>query len=144
MVLLINLNFQRADKGMVIFLFTFAMDSLMANRLNILWNFISHYKYFLVIVVCTLLIGVVGEDSVLKRVRLELQIEDLKDEIRKYEKQHEADSKQLQEIRSNPKAIERIARERYFMKADDEDIFVLSSDEQPADENQGSLAGNRK
>lgn len=144
MVLLINLNFQRADKGMVIFLFTFAMDSLMANRLNILWNFISHYKYFLVIVVCTLLIGVVGEDSVLKRVRLELQIEDLKDEIRKYEKQHEADSKQLQEIRSNPKAIERIARERYFMKADDEDIFVLSSDELPVDENQESLAGNRK
>ncbi len=144
MVLLINLNFQRADKGMAIFLFTFAMDSLMANRLNILWNFISHYKYFLVIVVCTLLIGVVGEDSVLKRVRLELQIEDLKDEIRKYEKQHEADSKQLQEIRSNPKAIERIARERYFMKADDEDIFVLSSDELPVDENQESLAGNRK
>lgn len=144
MVLLINLNFQRADKGMAIFLFTFAMDSLMANRLNILWNFISHYKYFLVIMVCTLLIGVVGEDSVLKRVRLELQIEDLKDEIRKYEKQHEADSKQLQEIRSNPKAIERIARERYFMKADDEDIFVLSSDELPVDENQESLAGNRK
>lgn len=144
MVLLINLNFQRADKRMAIFLFTFAMDSLMANRLNILWNFISHYKYFLVIVVCTLLIGVVGEDSVLKRVRLELQIEDLKDEIRKYEKQHEADSKQLQEIRSNPKAIERIARERYFMKADDEDIFVLSSDELPVDENQESLAGNRK
>ena len=144
MVLLINLNFHRADKGMAIFLFTFAMDSLMANRLNILWNFISHYKYFLVIVVCTLLIGVVGEDSVLKHVRLELQIEDLKDEIRKYEKQHEADSKQLQEIRSNPKAIERIARERYFMKADDEDIFVLSSDELPVDENQESLAGNRK
>ena len=25
--------------------------------------------------------------------------------------------------------MERIARERYFMKADDEDIFVLSDDE---------------
>lgn len=108
----------------------------MANKLNILWNFILHYKYFLVIVVCTLLIGVVGEDSVLKRVRLELQIEDLKNEIKKYEDQHAADSKQLQEIRRSPKAIERIARERYFMKADDEDIFVLSSDEKPVDENQ--------
>ena len=108
----------------------------MANKLNILWNFISHYKYFLVIVVCTLLIGVVGEDSVLKRVRLELQIEDLKKEIKKYEDQHTADSKQLQEIRRSPKAIERIARERYFMKADDEDIFVLSSDEKPIDEKQ--------
>ena len=30
---------------------------------------------------------------------------------------------------SNPKAIEKIARERYFMKADDEDIFVLSDDQ---------------
>jgi cell division protein FtsB len=30
---------------------------------------------------------------------------------------------------SNPKAIKKIARERYFMKADDEDIFVLSDDE---------------
>lgn len=108
----------------------------MANKLNILWNFILHYKYFLVIMVCTLLIGVVGEDSVLKRVRLELQIEDLKKEIKKYEDQHAADSKQLQEIRRSPKAIERIARERYFMKADDEDIFVLSSDEKPVDENQ--------
>ena len=27
-----------------------------------------------------------------------------------------------------PKAMEKIARERYFMKADDEDIFVLSDD----------------
>ena len=26
------------------------------------------------------------------------------------------------------RAYERIARERYFMKADDEDIFVLSTD----------------
>ena len=31
-------------------------------------------------------------------------------------------------LESNPKAIEKIARERYFMKADDEDIFVLSDD----------------
>ena len=29
---------------------------------------------------------------------------------------------------SDPKAIEKIARERYFMKTDDEDIFVLSDD----------------
>ena len=29
----------------------------------------------------------------------------------------------------DPKAMEKIARERYFMKADDEDIYVLSDDE---------------
>ena len=31
--------------------------------------------------------------------------------------------------KNDPKAMEKIARERYFMKADDEDIFVLSDDE---------------
>ena len=36
---------------------------------------------------------------------------------------------QIRKLDSDPKAIEKIARERYFMKADDEDIFVLSDDE---------------
>jgi putative septum formation initiator-related protein len=36
-------------------------------------------------------------------------------------------------LKRDPKAVARIARERYFMKADNEDIFVLSDDEQPAD-----------
>jgi cell division protein FtsB len=30
---------------------------------------------------------------------------------------------------SDPKAIEKIARERYFMKEDNEDIFVFSDDQ---------------
>ena len=34
----------------------------------------------------------------------------------------------IRELDRNPKAMEKIARERYFMKADDEDIFVLSDD----------------
>ena len=52
----------------------------------------------------------------------------VKEEISKYEAQHEADSRRLRELKRNPKAIEKIARERYFMKADDEDIYVLSGD----------------
>ena len=36
---------------------------------------------------------------------------------------------QIRELNRNPKAMEKIARERYYMKADDEDIFVLSDDD---------------
>jgi hypothetical protein len=32
----------------------------------------------------------------------------------------------------NPKTMERIARERYYMKEADEDIFVLSDDDREA------------
>ena len=35
----------------------------------------------------------------------------------------------IRELDKDPKAMEKIARERYFMKADDEDIFVLSDDQ---------------
>ena len=41
------------------------------------------------------------------------------------------DQEKIRTLDSNPKAIEKIARERYFMKADDEDVFVLSDDEKP-------------
>ena len=100
----------------------------MASRLNMIWNFIGHYKYLIVIVVGVALVGVLDENSFVKRVQYELQISDLKAEIQKYDERNMEDSRRLKELSRNPKAVERIARERYFMKTDDEDIFVLSED----------------
>lgn len=107
----------------------------MAGRLNGILGFIAHYKYLIVVVIGVLIVGLIDENSFLKRVQLELRISDLKCEINKYTEQYEADSRQLNELKRHPKAIERIARERYFMKADDEDIYVLSDDEQPIETN---------
>ena len=39
----------------------------------------------------------------------------------------------LNKMKLNPTTIAKIARERYFMKTDDEDIFVLSDDENPVE-----------
>ena len=95
---------------------------------------LCHYKYIIVSVVGILIVGVVDDNSFRKFIELELQIDDLKSEIKKYNSQNEADTKQLRELKRNPKAIEKTARERYFMKADDEDIYVLSTDEKKPDE----------
>ena len=103
----------------------------MAGRLNGILGFIAHYKYLIVVVIGVLIVGLIDENSFLKSVQLELRISDLNREINRYTEQYEADSRQLDELKRHPKAIERIARERYFMKADDEDIYVLSDDEQP-------------
>lgn len=46
------------------------------------------------------------------------------------EEQYRHDSEMLKDIKRNPNAMAKIARQRYFMKADDEDIFVLSDDEE--------------
>lgn len=100
----------------------------MSNRLGVIWNLLSRYKYLITIVVGVALVGFIDENSFLRRIQYDLQISQLKDEIRKYNDRNEAATKELRSIRHDPKAIEKIARERYFMKADDEDIYVLSTD----------------
>ena len=107
----------------------------MASRLGVVSSFISHYKYLVVIVLGVIIVGFIDENSFMRRIQLELKISDLRSDINKYNKQYQDDSRQLREIRRNPKTIEKIARERYFMKADDEDIYVLSDDEKPLNTN---------
>ena len=47
----------------------------------------------------------------------------------------QANMKQLKALGQGPDAVEKIARERYFMHTDDEDIYVLSDDPKPDNEN---------
>ena len=101
------------------------------SRLSPLLALLSHYKYVITVVVGVLLVGFVDDNSFMQRAKLELQISDLEADIERYNEQNEADMKQLKARKRSPKAFEKIARERYFMKADDEDIFVLSDDETP-------------
>ena len=75
------------------------------------------------------MVGFVDENSYMRRVQYDLRISELKAEIQRYRLESEQSTMALDELRRNPKAIEKIARERYFMKADDEDIYVLSDDE---------------
>ena len=102
----------------------------MSKKFNSVLSFFGHNKYWIVIIVGVLVVGVIDENSFLKRVRLESKISDLKEQIDEYNSRYEDNMARLRELETNPKAIEKIARERYFMKADDEDIFVLSNDKQ--------------
>lgn len=103
----------------------------MRQRLEALKSFLNHYRYLIVIVIGVLIVGVIDDNSFLKRIEYELRISELKEQIEKYNARNEIDTKRLRELKRDPKAIEKIAREHYFMKAADEDIYVLSDDEKP-------------
>ena len=98
------------------------------SRSNPVWSFFSHNKYWIVIIIGVLITGVVDENSFMKRVKLDMQISDLEEQIADFTAQYEKDQARLKDIRRNPRSITKIARENYFMKADDEDIFVLSDE----------------
>ena len=86
-------------------------------------------KYAVVCILGVLLVGFLDENSVWHHIQNLQQIESLKKEKEHYEANFKRDQAQIKELDRNPKAIEKIARERYFMKADNEDIFILSDDE---------------
>ena len=103
------------------------MRNFMAAVVRI-WH-LPFVKYGLVIVIGVAVVGFASENSLLALFRNKLYITELDEEINKYNVRTENARRQIRELDHNPKAIERIARERYFMKEDDEDIFVLSDDD---------------
>lgn len=101
------------------------------RQLSRLW----YVKYIIVIVVGIVIVGFLDENSVWAHLKYKQRISELKDEIEKYEAINQSNQAQIREMQHNPKAMEKIARERYFMKADDEDIFVLSDDKHEGEPN---------
>ena len=87
-------------------------------------------KYAVVCVAGVLIVGFLDENSVWNHLKNRQRIEELTEEKARYNADYERDKAQIRELDRNPKAMEKIARERYFMKADDEDIFVMKEENQ--------------
>jgi cell division protein FtsB len=82
-------------------------------------------KYAVVCVAGVLIVGFLDENSLWNHLKNRQRIDELTEEKARYNAAYERDKAQIRELDRDPKAMEKIARERYFMKADDEDIFVL-------------------
>ena len=109
----------------------------MKEQLKKVWHFVKTstlLKYVVVTVFAVVFIGFVDENSVLSHLRNKQTISSLEQEISMYNAQHKENQNRIKQLDRDPKAIEKIARERYFMKEDDEDIFILS-DDLPEEEN---------
>ena len=103
----------------------------MSSKWTELGRMLNHYRYLIVIVVGILIVVFIDYNRIMRRFQYELHISDLKNKKKEYNQRPNIDSERLRQLRRDPKAIEKIARERYFMKTDDEDIYVLSDDEKP-------------
>lgn len=100
----------------------------MGNKLQTVWAFIRNHKYAFVTFIFLLIIGVVDENSFLSRYHNMRMIREMKAEIRTYTEKYNYDTRRLNEMNTQPDAVKRIAREQYFMKTEDEDIFVIMED----------------
>ena len=72
-----------------------------------------------------LVVGFIDDNSFMHRFDRRNRMSQLRNEINMYKEQYEEADRCLREMDSNPKSIEKIAREKYYMKRPGEDVFVL-------------------
>ena len=91
-------------------------------------QFLIKYKYLISIIVFAVLIGFVGDHSLVRRWAQKQEITALKSEINKQKNTYKNDKIKLERIKTNPEAVKRVAHEKYYMKTEDEDIFVIDDE----------------
>lgn len=95
------------------------------GKLISIWGFICRRKYLITVVAFAVIIGFLDENSLLRRLAYEREISQLKEEIERYRADYEENTRRLNELSTDPDAIEKIAREKYLMKKPNEDIYVF-------------------
>jgi cell division protein FtsB len=115
-----------------IFFSTFAQNlhQDIMSRLNSVFLFLRRHKYMVVIFFIVLIVGFIDDNSFMNRFERRNKMGQLRSEIETYKTQYEAADRQLREMDSDPKSIEKMAREKYFMKRKGEDVFVIREAEE--------------
>ena len=78
-----------------------------------------------VLLFLVVMLFVFSDSNIKKRVDCDREIRSLKKQIAFYRKQTEEDRQKLYELRSNKDNLEKYARENYYMKKDNEEIFII-------------------
>ena len=85
-------------------------------------------KYVVTLGIFALIMLFLDENSMLRRMQLNQEESDLREEIAKYRDEFNESTRLLSEITADSVAIEQVARERYMMKLPEEDIYVFEED----------------
>ena len=85
-------------------------------------------KYWIVGIISIAFVGFLDNNSIWRHTVNQYRISEIRDEIALYNNISEEANKTLLKLKNDPAEVRRVARHEYFMKEEDEDIFVLSDD----------------
>ncbi|MBY0476322.1 MAG: septum formation initiator family protein [Chitinophagaceae bacterium] len=83
-------------------------------------------KYLLTIIGFTIWMLFIDRNDFLTQIGRYQKLSELKTNTSYYNKKIDAAKTELEKRKSDPSAYERIAREKYYMKKDNEDIFLFN------------------
>lgn len=92
-------------------------------------HFLFKLKYLFALIIFAVAITFFGEGSLINRFAQWEEIDKLRSEIDDYQRKFNQDHETLNSLKNDPDALKQVARERYYMKTPDEDIFVIEDEE---------------
>lgn len=88
-------------------------------------NWISKHKYLFVTLTFLVIIVIFDENSLLKHFQYQREIMSLKSEYKELKEQHDDLVIKLNELDTDAAEMEKIARDKYDMQLENEDIFII-------------------
>ncbi|MEZ2336604.1 FtsB family cell division protein [Mucilaginibacter sp. RCC_168] len=82
-------------------------------------------KFFLVTLAFLVWMIFFDKNDLFSQYEYRRQVNKLKEERDFYKKETDQVNKELDELTSNPQKLEKFAREKYLMKKDNEDVYVI-------------------
>lgn len=81
--------------------------------------------YWLVTIGFLVLTFTAGDSNLYKRYTYDEKIRSLEKEIKHYQEEIEINSKKLNDLHTHKEGLERFAREEYFMKKANEEVYII-------------------
>ena len=82
-------------------------------------------KYLITLVVFLVWIFFIDTFDIITQIRMNNEFKQLKEQQEFYKAEIEKDSTKVYNLNNNPEEQERFARERFLMKKDNEDVFII-------------------
>ena len=82
-------------------------------------------KYIITTIVLSVWIAFFDKNDIRTQLEFKKEVRQLTGERNYYANEIKSITSDLRELSTNPKTLEKFAREKYFMKRDNEEIFVL-------------------
>ena len=86
-------------------------------------------KYLLAVLVFLVWLLIFDQNSLIDRIKYLNALHDMENEKQYYLERIEEDSRRLNELKTDRDNLEKFAREQYFMKKENEDVFVIVEEE---------------
>lgn len=88
-------------------------------------DIVGRHKSLVVIFITALFVCFIDANSLWERHYRWQRIDEMKAEIAKLQREYDENTRQLELLKTSPARVEQIARERYYMTRQNEDLFII-------------------